>query len=554
MLKRFLTDWVVPPAALKLWRDLRRPSTQKFWSGAPLAAAPAEQAYFARHGLESCTLTRDDDSRSSGILASTEARLELAGEGGDCAQLAIATDAWTESDRISVSAGGETTEHTGLSAAQWLDLRIPLAAAGNGIAVRSTRPVFVTMPRRVQSTAGGGSPHHVLVIVLDGMTPYLRQDPAADPGLDPATPAINRFFDGGYAATNAWSTGEWTLPASSSLFTGLYTSRHRMWHPTAPQQMPDRATLATRLQEAGYHTLALSTANRLTPAYGSHRGFDRFIYHWPYPGHTARDYDPSRWCSEILSHLDLHRHDRSFVYAHFPDTHPSWNVPPLTRAFNLRRRGSSTGHDLDALRDHPSAKEQGRMLNAIRLQELDLLLGGILDYIDRNLRGRVLVALTADHGTPWGALRSRRPEDEPYLVDHRSRIELRMRGPGVPQRYTDELCSPTIDLMPTLLALCGLEAPADLDGRNLLAPDYRRDVVVTESLYGSAYEVAVRDRAHTYIEKFPMDEALGRVLGPARYRKCFLRGAEDYGTALDLDASTLAAAALAHRRATSMTE
>lgn len=554
MLKRFLTDWVIPPAVLKQWRDLRRPTTQKFWSGAPLAPAPAEQAYFARHGLESRTFTRDDDSRSAGILRAAEVRLQVAGGNGNCVQLAIATDAWADADRLSVSSGGNTVEHTGLSTSQWLDLRLPLAAGESSIVVRCTRSAYVTVPRRVQSAAASVAPHHVLVIVLDGMTPYLRQDPAADPGQDPATPAINRFFDGGYVATNAWTTGEWTLPASSSLFTGLYTSRHRMWHPTAPQQMPDRATLATRLQEAGYHTLALSTANRLTPAYGSHRGFDRFIYHWPYPGHTARDYDPSRWCSEILSHLDLHRHDRSFVYAHFPDTHPSWNVPPLTRAFNFRRRGNSTGHDLDALREHPSAGEQGRMLNAARLQELDLLLGGIFDYIDRNLGGRALVALTADHGTPWAALRARRPADEPYLVDHRSRIELRMRGPGVPRRYTGELCSPTIDLMPTLLALCGLEAPADLDGRDLLAPGYRRDMAVTESLYGNAYEVAIRDHARTYIEKFPMDEVLGTVLGPAQYRKCFPRGTVDYGATLDVDVDALAAASMAHRRATGMTE
>jgi len=556
MLKRFLQEWVVPPAVLRYWRQRRQPRIQKFWAGAPLPSPPPEQRYFAELGCASLTLTRDDDSRPAGVLDATPVRLPVSGSGGDHAQFAVAVDGWTPEDAITVSAGSVSVRQSSLSARQWLDLRIPLdEQPSHEIVVAATKRAYVTVPRRVRTRAAEpGYPRHVLVLVLDGMTPYLREDASADPSRDPSTPNINRFFEDGYLATNGWSTAEWTLPTTGSFFTGLYTSRHRMWHPTMPTQFPDRPNLATFFQEAGYHTLAFSTANRLTPAYGSHRGFDRFLYHWPYPGHTSRDYDPARWCDEILGHLDTHRHDRTFIYAHFPDTHPSWNVPPLTRFFNLQRRGSSTGHDLDALRGHPAAKEQGRQLNAIRLQELDRLLGGVFDFLERYMPGQHLVVATADHGTPWPALRDRRPADEPYLVDQRTKVEFRMRGPGVTRRRFDGLCSPTIDLMPTLLARSGLASPSDLDGRDLLDPGYRRDVALSESLYGGAYEIAVRDATRTYIEKFPMHATGGRVEGPASYRRCFARGTEDYGSPVDDRCEDLAAAALSHRRAVGMAE
>jgi arylsulfatase A-like enzyme len=387
---------------------------------------------------------------------------------------------------------------------------------------------------------------HVVVIVRDGMTPSLRM------AGDGATPNIERFFGGGFFASNGWATGEWTLPATGSFCTGLYTSRHGMYHPTKPTRMPSRPTMAELFQAAGFHTVGFSTANRFTPAYGSHRGFDRFIYHWPYAGHTSMDYDPARWCDEVLGHLDTHRHDRSFVYVHFPDTHPAWNVPPLTRAFNLQRRGDSTGHDLDALGMHPSADSQGRLLNAIRLHDLDRLLGGLFDFIERNLAGETVVALTADHGTPWAQVRSRRPEDEPYLVDHRTQVEFRMRGPGVPGRRLEGLCSPTVDLMPTLLGAAGLQAPADIDGRNLLDPGYRREFAVSESLYGGVYELAIRDGRRAWFEKYPMKDHPLAVSGPAFYAKCFEVGAADYCSPLGGDFTELKAAARAHRAAVRM--
>jgi membrane-anchored protein YejM (alkaline phosphatase superfamily) len=201
---------------------------------------------------------------------------------------------------------------------------------------------------------------------------------------------------------------------------------------------------------------------------------------------------------------------------------------------------------LPQLRQTPYAAQQGQQLYLLRLHEIDRLLGGVFDYIERTIASETLVILTADHGTPWHYLRQRRPADEPYLVDDRTAISLRMRGPGVPKRCFGGLTAPNLDLMPTLLARAGLPVPDDLDGQDLLAPDYRRDYIVSESLYKGVYEIAVRDGCHAYIEKYPLDEQSVRLTGPALYRGLFPIGTSDYSEPLADVPDTLTEIVQAH--------
>jgi hypothetical protein len=232
---------------------------------------------------------------------------------------------------------------------------------------------------------------------------------------------------------------------------------------------------------------------------------------------------------------------------HLPDVHPVWEIPPITRAFNLGRRGSSTGLELPRLRQAPDAAAQGRQLYALRLHELDRLLGGVFDWIERNAAGETLVVLTADHGTPWHYLRAERPKVEPYLVDDRTAVSLLMRGPGVPSMTRSGLTAPTLDLLPTVLARAGFQAPGDIDGRDLLDSGYHRDHVISEALFGGVYEIAVRDGRRTYIERYPMAEhAPARVTGDAVFHGLYPAGTDDYRAPLDEAPGRLAEVARTH--------
>ena len=549
--KKFLLTWVIPPGVEAARRRRQIPPLQKFWSRSPLPVPSRERDYFLEHGLSSATTTRDDDTRPA-ALVDRESRLRLPdGAQGQTVQFAVTSvGRWPDSACLRTGIDGTVTTHGGLSPDRWLDIRLDVTAGAQHLELRTDASVYVSCPRAVRVGSGHGSkPNHVIVLVLDGWTTRLGDTRhPTEPGVS-LTPNIDRFFSGGFEAPNGYATGEWTLPTAASFFTGVCTARHQAFRPYAPTQLPaDRPVLAEYFQAAGFHTLCMSVANRLSPAYGHHRGFDRFIYHFPEPGFTCKAYDPAVWIQELVGHLATHRSDRTFSYLHLPDVHPVWDIPPLSRAFNLGRRGNSTGLALRRVRGVANAGEQGRQLYLLRLHEVDRALAPVFDYVDRFIPNDALVVLTADHGTPWSYLRSNRPSDEPVLVDDRTAISLRMRGPNVPKRRLERLTAPTLDLMPTLLARVGLPTPPDLDGQDLLDAGYHRDFLVSESMYGGVYEIALRDGRHAYIEKYPLDEQAVRVTGPAVYQRLFPAGCSDYSQPLNIPADGLVQAAHAHIR------
>jgi arylsulfatase A-like enzyme len=554
-IKQFLLDWVLPPGLVAAHRRRMIPDLQKFWTGSPVPAPPLEAASFRASGFESATITQGDDSRAC-VRISGSARLPLSREAQkEAVQFAVVPVAdWPSDARMRVTVGSQTTVHMGLLPHQWLDVRLDVPAGATHLDIVTDADIHLSFPRpvRINSTAPGAL-RHVIVLILDGWTTRLLSEHHPTESHTPLTPNIDRYFSGGLEASNGYSSSEWTMPTVASFFTGLCTARHRTFHPYNRTQLPtDRPLLAELFQTAGFHTLCMSVANRLTPAYGHHRGFDRFLYHFPEPGFTQRAYDPAVWLADLTGHLDAHRRDKTFSYVHLPDPHPVWEIPPLTRAFNLGRRGDSTGGDLKRLRQAVNAAEQGRQLYLLRLHEIDRLLGGMFDYIERNIGKETLVVLTADHGTPWHHLRENRPGDEPYLVDDRTAISLRMRGPGIPERRVESLIAPNLDLMPTLLARAGLPVPGDLDGQDLLSPAYRRDYVISESLYNKVYEIAVRNEKRTYVEKYPLDEQSVRLAGPAFYRGLFPIGTSDYGHPLAEIPGNLAEIAHAHLEKTGL--
>jgi len=79
--------------------------------------------------------------------------------------------------------------------------------------------------------------------------------------------------------SNAFSNSPWTLPAHTSMFTGLSPDQHMVSHntPILAKQIP---TISELLHNRGYQTLAVcendAWINKMT---GLTRGFDRFIGH-----------------------------------------------------------------------------------------------------------------------------------------------------------------------------------------------------------------------------------------------------------------------------------
>lgn len=530
---QFIKKWLVPEGFLVSYRHLRTPKYKKFWAGSPVAANPLEHAYFSAHGIKSHTITRLDDSRQCGYIAKNVCLNIPMQTNHSALQFAItACAAWSPEACVTITAPSFALKLTGLSAQQWLDVRCELPIGTQQLEIKTDQPIYLSYPRPVKLAAEANSPssaQHVIVLVLDGWSNYLLETYHPTQKNTLLTPNINRFFENAYRANHGYSAAEWTMPTVASMFTGQYASRHQVFHPTADVVLPKQTKLlAEYFQAAGYHTLGMSTANRVTPAYGYHRGFDQFIYHWPHAGRTARDYDPGVWINQLIGHLAIHQCDKTFSYLHFPDTHPAWDIGPLTRSFNLARRENSSGVMLQQLAGSDSANAFGKQLLQLRLHELDRLLGALFYYIEQNIASQTLVVLTADHGTPWKYFRPQRPGDEPVLVDDRTLIPIYIKGERVAKKNYTGLVSPNLDLLPTLLDYCDIKSTALQDGKNLLADDYAYSATISESIYQGVYEIAVRDSVHSYFEKYHYNESKHTITDMPFYRNCFMTGTSNY--------------------------
>lgn len=533
--KTFLQNWVIPPAVLAKYHASKQPKLKKFWRGSVLPANQFEADFFLKQGLHANTITRGDDSRQAArVDQHTRIALSLK-PGNNAIQFAITPiSQWPPGAKVEIACEGKRNVRYGLDAAHWLDIRCDVAASAVTLDIKCDAPIYVSFPTALNTQPNqilkkNTAPRHVLVMVLDGCT--TRWFDAIQPQATAADimPNSMAFFASGYQAWHGYASGEWTMPTVASFFTGLYTSRHKMYHPTKNVSLsPQQILLAEYLQAAGYHTLALSTANRVTPAYGYHRGFDRFIYHWPHAGHTQKDYDPAVWIHTVLGHLVSHQFDKTFTYVHFPDTHPAWDIGPMTRSFNLARRGET-----HPLQSEAHLKAHGRTLFIARLQELDRALVALFEYIRTHIDEETLVVLTSDHGTPWKHCRAVRPQDEPYLVDDRTAIPMLMRGPNVPQVTYPGLVAPNIDLMPTILNQCNIALRHPVEGQNLLDSNYHRDYIVSESIYNEIYEIAVRDAARCYIEKYPFSSDFNCIASTPTYQRLFAQGVDHYADPLN---------------------
>ncbi|MBP1988361.1 sulfatase [Halolamina salifodinae] len=114
-----------------------------------------------------------------------------------------------------------------------------------------------------------GSPSNVLFVVMD----TVRKDRLGPYGYDrDTTPGLDGFADEATVFENAVAPAPWTLPVHTSIFTGMYPSRHG-----ADQENPyleGATTLAQSLSADGTRTACYSSNAWITPYTHLTDGFD----------------------------------------------------------------------------------------------------------------------------------------------------------------------------------------------------------------------------------------------------------------------------------------
>jgi arylsulfatase A-like enzyme len=332
-----------------------------------------------------------------------------------------------------------------------------------------------------------------MILIIDTLREdYVSPGPAITKETE--TPHLVRHFREGFWFPDCQSQSPWTKPSVGTMLTGLYPRVHGALRVQAHTSEPGIAadplreslpTLAERLREAGYLTIAVQTNPHLTRELRFDQGFSWFYYENDAPGDWVTD-TALEWLEDEFPTAAVNAGTTEasqapvFAYLHYMDPHlpyvrhkgenyPQYDGPvqdTMVRDDLLRLRFTDSDRSfLEALyrgEVHFVDREVGRLLSRLQTHAI---------WED------MLVVVLSDHGEEfWDHGRF---EHGHTLYDELLRVPLLMGGPwllryarthgsevserNTPAHKLDQQVR-VIDLMPTLLELANVSIPEYLQG------------------------------------------------------------------------------------------
>ena len=329
-------------------------------------------------------------------------------------------------------------------------------------------------PRRGNGTS-------VVLITLDAA----RADRLGSYGGGVRTPHLDGLARDGVRFEQAYTPAPLCLPAHASILTGRWPRSHGVR--TAAQDLAPGggATAAELFKRAGYRTAAVVSSTLMDRSHGLARGFDEYLDDLNEPGKRpgrGERENAEKVVDRALGWLAAAGPEPVFLWVHLSDAKAPHQPP----------------EDL-------AAEYAGRPYEG-EIAALDRAVGRLRAKVGES-RPRSIVALTSDHGDALGD----HGEDGfgYFLYGATTRVPLLIAlPPGQPRGVEVKALVRSIDLLPTLLDLCGLRVPR-LDGRSLLPLISGRSQAgpgpaLLENLdmprgYGLAPLFALRDGTHLYV-------------------------------------------------------
>jgi arylsulfatase A-like enzyme len=279
-----------------------------------------------------------------------------------------------------------------------------------------------------------------------------------------ATPAIDGLASRGAVFDEAITVAPLTLPAHTSLFTGLYPPHHGVRDDTDRALDPAHATLASVLHDRGFHTAAFVGAIVLSADRGLSRGFD------VYDDGRAPGTPPPRQRAgrEVVDRarawIDGLDDQPFFLWVHLNDVHAPQELPlEFRRAYSDRYEGG--------------------------IAYVDVQIGRLLDALGRrDLLSNTVIVVAGDHGESLGE--HGEEEHGIFLYESTLHVPLIICAPRVAARRVEGVTS-LVDIFPTVLHLLGVAEPAAADGVSLgpalTGGHLRERPIYAESMYASHF-------------------------------------------------------------------
>ncbi len=295
----------------------------------------------------------------------------------------------------------------------------------------------------------------------------------------PTSPNMDRLARDGVRFGNVVCQSPQTAPSLSSIFTGM--NPRNLGTLSRVDTLDDRfSTLAELLGERGYLTSAFTSGHALDSC-GLDQGFDMY---WRVYEHFTlsqvharyqRQEDPTT--DAVLAWLEEHRESPLFLWVHWSHPQRPYDPPPEYEEIfahvsepdlhSERRPVSDANSRRAPLSEEESETFKGRYDGEVAFA--DVQVGRVLDKLEAlGLRDNTIVVLTGDHGEVLCDHEQYFGHDS-ALYDEAIMIPLVIQSDTVVVSNTNaDSLARSIDIMPTILGLLGVEIPEAVEGENLL--------------------------------------------------------------------------------------
>lgn len=308
------------------------------------------------------------------------------------------------------------------------------------------------------------------------------------------TPRLDAFAREGIRFEHCVSSSPVCTPYRGMLLSGQHPLHCGAVHNDVPLLANNGKCFGHVLTEAGYRTgyvgkwhLLGHERDRPVPPGTMRYGFDGVFltnnchvdyrpghcYYWNEEGEKVYfdEWEVYGQTRQALRFLDGCGDD---PFALFVSWHPPHDIgpDPESLVFNYETEPELMAlYDPEAITLRPHAEDRPEVRRAYQgyyamCTGVDIAFGWLVDKLkEKGLYKNTWIVFTSDHGDNLHSNGYRIAKD--YPDDTASRVPLLMRPPGSSAPRTSDLLVGSLDLMPTLLGLLGLEVPATCQGRNL---------------------------------------------------------------------------------------
>lgn len=316
------------------------------------------------------------------------------------------------------------------------------------------------------SVAGLGM-RHAIVISID----TLRADHLGCYGNDHVeTPHIDGLASDGALFAHDVSVAPTTLVSHTSMMTGTWPHTHGVaWNGGIVAE--ENQTLAEILDARGFTTAGFIGGYPLEKRFGFAQGFEHFTD----PLDTA-----DAVTDAVLAWWDANEPARGFLFIHYWDVHHPFRAPsPWDRKYRTDSLTEVVGSNDDLQRARnaisrgdPDAAELTRALAGAYAGEVswtDSQVGRLLDGLKaRGVLDQAVLVLTADHGETM----DEHPDawtHGPSVYETAVHVPLIVHAPPIIRPGTRIATTvSSVDVMPTVLDMVGIEVPDDVEGTSLV--------------------------------------------------------------------------------------